>query len=75
MPQAAGEDEVREIVVKAVADLAASSGAKPGPRDMGAVMKTVMAKFHASGARVDGKVVSEAVKRELTPKAQLETDK
>ncbi len=35
---------------------------------MGAVMKNAMAKFGASGARVDGKVVSEIVKRELAGK-------
>src|ERR1700733_10728493 len=34
MPQAAGEDQLRELVVAAVAQLAASSDAKPGPRDM-----------------------------------------
>jgi hypothetical protein len=32
-------------------------------------MKNVMAKFAAEGSRVDGKVVSETVKRELTPKS------
>jgi Glu-tRNA(Gln) amidotransferase subunit E-like FAD-binding protein len=35
---------------------------------MGTVMKNVMARFSADGVRVDGKVVSEAVKRELSPK-------
>jgi len=35
----------------------------PTMRDMAAVMKKLMARF--AGARVDGKVVSEAVKREL----------
>ena len=65
MPQAAGEDQVREIVVKAVADLAASSGAKPGPREMGAVMKLAQQSIQATGLRADGKVVSEMVKAEL----------
>ena len=37
----------------------------PTMKDMGAVMKNVMAKF--GGARVDGKVVSEAVKKQLSP--------
>ena len=37
-------------------------------KDMGTVMKNVMAKFAAAGMRVDGKVVSEAVKKELQPK-------
>jgi len=35
---------------------------------MGTVMKNVMAKFAAQGTRVDGKVVSEAVKKELPGK-------
>ena len=37
----------------------------PTMKDMGTVMKNVMAKF--GGARVDGKIVSEAVKKQLTP--------
>jgi uncharacterized protein YqeY len=37
-------------------------------KDMGTVMKNVMARFNSSGLRVDGKQVSEVVKRELTPK-------
>jgi uncharacterized protein YqeY len=37
-------------------------------KDMGAVMKNAMARFAAAGLRVDGKLVSEAVKRELSPK-------
>jgi hypothetical protein len=31
-------------------------------------MKNVMARFNAAGMRVDGKMVSEAVKRELAEK-------
>ena len=34
-------------------------------KDMGTVMKAAMARFAAEGLRVDGKVVSEAVKKEL----------
>jgi uncharacterized protein YqeY len=37
-------------------------------KDMGAVMKAAMARFAAAGTRVDGKVVSEAVKKELSGK-------
>jgi uncharacterized protein YqeY len=37
-------------------------------KEMGTVMKNAMARFTAEGIRVDGKVVSDAVKRELTPK-------
>jgi uncharacterized protein YqeY len=37
-------------------------------KDMGTVMKNVMARFAAAGMRVDGKVVSEAVRGELAGK-------
>jgi uncharacterized protein YqeY len=37
-------------------------------KEMGTVMKTAMAKFNAAGMRVDGKAVSEIVKRELAGK-------
>jgi uncharacterized protein YqeY len=65
MPQAAGEEQIREIVQTAVAHLAASSGNKPGPRDMGAAMKVVQQRILATGLRADGKIVSEMVKAEL----------
>jgi uncharacterized protein len=65
MPQAAGEDQIREIVQSAVAHLAESTGQKPGPRDMGAAMKIVQQRIQATGLRADGKVVSELVKAEL----------
>ena len=35
-------------------------------KDMGTVMKNAMAQFAAAGLRVDGKQVSEMVKRELS---------
>ena len=65
MPQAAGEDQLRELVASAVAQLAASTGAKPGPRDMGAAMKLAQQGIQATGLRADGKLVSELVKAEL----------
>jgi uncharacterized protein YqeY len=65
MPQAASEEELRTIVQAAVAQLAASSGAKPTPRDMGAVMKLAQQQILATGLRADGKLVSELVKAEL----------
>jgi uncharacterized protein YqeY len=34
-------------------------------KDMGSVMKAVMANFSAAGIRVEGKVVSDIVKQEL----------
>ena len=65
MPQAASEEQIREIVETAIAHLAASGGTKPGPRDMGAAMKVVQQRILATGLRADGKVVSEMVKAEL----------
>ena len=66
MPQAAGDEQVREIVQTAIAHLAANAGgAKPGPRDMGAAMKLVQQRILATGLRADGKIVSEMVKSEL----------
>jgi hypothetical protein len=65
MPQAAGEDQVRSLVTAAIAQLAASTGTKPGPRDMGAAMKLVQQSIAATGLRADGKLVSELVKAEL----------
>lgn len=64
LPQAAGEDEIRAIVQGAISTLS-EGGAKPGPKEMGAVMKAVQQKVAASGLRADGKLVSEIVKAEL----------
>ena len=63
MPRAVGEEEVVSAVRATIAEMGA-----PTIKDMGTVMKNVMAKFAAAGSRVDGKLVSDAVKRELTPK-------
>lgn len=64
MPKAAGEAEIRELVSSTMAELTAS-GAKLGPRDMGAVMKAVQAKIQAAGIRADGRQVSDIVKSAL----------
>ena len=61
MPKSLGEDEIAKTVRDTITEMGA-----PTMKDMGTVMKNVMAKFSAAGARVDGKVVSEAVKRELS---------
>ena len=63
LPKAAGEAEIVAGVKAAIAEMGS-----PTMKDMGTVMKTAMAKFAAQGMRVDGKVVSEAVKKELAPK-------
>ena len=65
MPQAASEDEIRAIVQAAVAQFAESSGQRPTPREMGAVMKLAQQSILANGLRADGKLVSELVKAEL----------
>ena len=61
MPKAVSDEEILATVRATVVEMGSST-----LKDMGAVMKSVMAKF--GGARVDGKVVSEAVKKELAPK-------
>jgi uncharacterized protein len=66
LPKAVGEEEIGARVREAIAEMTAA-GAAPVMKDLGAVMKATMAKF--AGARVDGKAVSDAVKKELTPKA------
>jgi uncharacterized protein YqeY len=63
MPKAAGEAEIVAGVKAAIAEMGS-----PTMKDMGTVMKTAMAKFSAQGMRVDGKVVSETVKKELAGK-------
>jgi uncharacterized protein YqeY len=63
MPKALGEDQVAAIVKQTLAEMGA-----PTMKDVGTAMKNVMARFAASGARVDGKLVSEMVRRELTGK-------
>ncbi len=60
MPKAAGEEEIVAGVKAVIAEMGA-----PTMKDMGTVMKNVMARFSAAGMRVDGKQVSEIVKREL----------
>jgi uncharacterized protein len=65
MPQAATEDQLRAIVQQAVAQLAESTGLKPTPRDMGAVMKLAQQQILAVALRADGKLLSELVKSEL----------
>jgi len=63
LPKAAGEAEVVAGVKAVIAEMGA-----PTMKDMGAAMKQAMARFSAAGMRVDGKMVSEAVKRELAGK-------
>ena len=64
LPQAAGEEELRALVQAAIAQLA-EGGTKPGPKEMGTVMKAVQQRIQAAALRADGKLVSELVKAEL----------
>ena len=50
MPQAAGEEEITSSVRAAIAEMGS-----PTIKDMGSVMKNVMARFAAAGLRVDGR--------------------
>ena len=63
LPKAAGEEEIVAGVRAVIGEMGS-----PTMKDMGTVMKNVMARFAATGMRADGKQVSEVVKRELTPK-------
>ena len=64
MPQAAGQEQISDLVMLAIDDLACS-GFQPGPKDMGVVMKAVQERIKEAGIRADGKMVSEAVKARL----------
>jgi uncharacterized protein YqeY len=61
MPKAVSEADVVAMVKATIAEMGS-----PTMKDMGMVMKNTMAKF--GGARVDGKLVSETVKKELAGK-------
>jgi uncharacterized protein YqeY len=61
LPQSASAEEIDAKVKETVVEMGS-----PTIKDMGAVMKNVMAKFAAAGARVDGKAVNEAVRKALS---------
>jgi uncharacterized protein YqeY len=58
MPKAVGEDEIVATVRATIAEMGS-----PTMKDMGAVMKNAKAKF--GDARVDGKLLSDEVKKQL----------
>src|SRR3954463_14322913 len=60
LPKAMGEEQIAEAVKATIAEMGS-----PTMKVMGSVMKNVMAKFQATGARVEGKTVSELVKKGL----------
>ena len=63
LPQAASEADIASGVKAVTAEMGS-----PTMKDMGTVMKNAMARFGAAGMRVDGKTVSERVKKELAGK-------
>jgi uncharacterized protein len=60
LPKAMDDAEIAAAVKAVIAEMGS-----PTTKDMGAVMKNVMAKLQGGGARVDGKTVSEMVKKQL----------
>jgi uncharacterized protein YqeY len=63
MPKPAGEEEIVAGVKAVISEMGS-----PTMKEMGTVMKNAMARFTAAGMRVDGKVVSDTVKKELAGK-------
>jgi hypothetical protein len=63
LPKAASDDQIVAGVKAVLAEMGS-----PTIKEMGTVMKNVMARFAGAGIRVDGKQVSEAVKKELESK-------
>jgi len=62
LPKSAGEEEIVAGVRATISEMTPP----PTMKDMGNVMKAAMARFATTGTRVDGKVVSETVKKELS---------
>ena len=65
LPKALDESALQALVAEAVAEVAAASGQKPTPKEMGTVMKAVQAKLQAASLRAEGRTVSELVKKVL----------
>ena len=63
LPKAASDADILSGVKSVITEMGS-----PTMKDMGAVMKNAMAEFAERGMRVDGKMVSEAVKKELAGK-------
>jgi len=63
LPKAADDEQIVAGVKAVIAEMGS-----PSMKDMGTVMKNVMARFSGAEIRVDGKQVSDAVKRELAGK-------
>jgi len=65
LPKALDEAGLAALVAEAIAELAAFTGQKPTPKEMGTVIKAVQAKLQAASLRAEGRIVSEMVKQQL----------
>lgn len=65
LPKALTAEELSALVGSVVAQISEGAGAKPGPKEMGTVIKAVQARLAADGLRAEGRLVSEAVKLAL----------
>ncbi len=63
LPKAASDADIAAGVKAVIAEMGT-----PTMKEMGTVMKNAMARFNAAGMRVDGKAVSDVVKKELAGK-------
>ena len=61
LPKSLGEEDITAAVKATIAEMGS-----PTMKDMGTVMKNVMGKLQAGGARVEGKMVSDLVKKHLS---------
>lgn len=65
LPKALDAAGLSALVSQALAEFASTSGHALTPKDMGPAMKAVQARLQASGARAEGRLVSELVKKAL----------
>lgn len=65
LPKALDEAGLRALVAEVIAEHTNATGHAPTPKDIGPVMKAVQARIQQSGARAEGRVVSEIVKQSL----------
>jgi hypothetical protein len=65
LPQVLDEAGLEKLVSETIAEITGQQGRALTARDMGLVMKPVQAKIQASGARAEGRLVSELVKKSL----------
>ena len=65
LPKALDEAGLHALVNDAITAHAVETGHQPTPKEMGLVIKRVQAMLQSSGARAEGRLVSEAVKTAL----------